>query len=306
MPATEAQKQAARKWNEANAAERYDQLKILLDKGEKVSLKKHALEQGETLTDFVKRAIKEALERDKNPDAKEPVRNVSVDNDDTGEPENDGVTVTVHERPDYDNWRVGAKYSATVGFSASVHRHAEKMEETFEEFVDRAVYETKKRDEQKKELEGVADFYDVFTFSVMQHLHSTNETPTEFIMRAVKETVEDDKKTNYRKPKPTLEEVHEKWPILKERYNAGVVVEGRKKKVIKKKAANETEYKDGFSVQDEEKVEKKRDPKWEEANKKAWAAALRDEEMGVRGTRIYKAEEQSSHLSMTRFFMYAR
>ena len=66
MPSTESQKKAARKWNGANAAERYDQLKILVDKGEKLSLKKHALEQEETLTDFVKRAIKETMERDKN------------------------------------------------------------------------------------------------------------------------------------------------------------------------------------------------------------------------------------------------
>ena len=65
MPSTEAQKRAARKWNQANSAERYDQIKILLGKGEKAPLKIHAIQQKESLTDFVKRAIRETMERDR-------------------------------------------------------------------------------------------------------------------------------------------------------------------------------------------------------------------------------------------------
>ena len=61
MPVTKAQQRATAKYRAAN----YDQLKIEVKKGQKVDLKAHAAEMGESLNGFVNRAIREAMERDK-------------------------------------------------------------------------------------------------------------------------------------------------------------------------------------------------------------------------------------------------
>ena len=262
MPATEAQKKAARKWNETNVAERYDQLKILVDKGEKLSLKKHALEQEETLTDFVKRAIKETLERDKS-----------------------GETIKAAEEPAI-NRGDDSLLTLPIEFR-------EDPEETIREYMERAIEEKRAYVAHGFEFR-IADLGDSYNRNIKQHLERTGEGFFEFLYRAIYEVIEFDKEVRERekgKPKMTLEELHRKYPRLADRHNAGVVVEERKKKVIKKKAANEMEYKDGFSVQDEGEVEKKRDPKREEGNKRAWAAAERDEDMNINDTRVYRAED---------------
>jgi len=60
-PASEARKKATAKYN----AKTYDRLEIIVKKGNKEELKTHAAECGESLNGFVNRAIKEAMERDK-------------------------------------------------------------------------------------------------------------------------------------------------------------------------------------------------------------------------------------------------
>ena len=49
----------------AKYKETKDELRIAVDKGRKDELKAHAAARGESLNGFVKRAINEALERDK-------------------------------------------------------------------------------------------------------------------------------------------------------------------------------------------------------------------------------------------------
>ena len=62
---TEAQKQSAKKWDAANL----DRLSLALPKGDKERIKAHAVERGESVNGFIKRAIDEAMERDKSPAA---------------------------------------------------------------------------------------------------------------------------------------------------------------------------------------------------------------------------------------------
>jgi len=60
-PASEAQKRATMKYMKNN----YDRIELKVPKGEKEDLKAHAQQRGESLNGFIKRAIAEALERDK-------------------------------------------------------------------------------------------------------------------------------------------------------------------------------------------------------------------------------------------------
>ena len=57
---SEARKRANEKYN----AKAYDQVKILVKKGEREHLKAHAEKQGESLNRFINRAIDETIERD--------------------------------------------------------------------------------------------------------------------------------------------------------------------------------------------------------------------------------------------------
>ena len=60
MAITEAQKRATAKWRK----EKTDEIRFRVPKGERAVIQAHASRQGESTTAFIKRAIKEAMERD--------------------------------------------------------------------------------------------------------------------------------------------------------------------------------------------------------------------------------------------------
>ena len=60
MAASEAQKRAIAKWQK----EKVDEVKFRVPKGERALIQAHAKEQVESTTAFIKRAIREAMERD--------------------------------------------------------------------------------------------------------------------------------------------------------------------------------------------------------------------------------------------------
>ena len=60
MAISEAQQRAVAKYNAAN----YERVELRLKKGKKALLKFHAQTHGESLNEFVNRAIDEAMERD--------------------------------------------------------------------------------------------------------------------------------------------------------------------------------------------------------------------------------------------------
>lgn len=60
MAISEAQQRAVAKYNAAN----YERVELRLKKGKKGILKAHAEKRGESLNEFVNRAIDETLERD--------------------------------------------------------------------------------------------------------------------------------------------------------------------------------------------------------------------------------------------------
>lgn len=57
---SEAQRRAVAKYNAAN----YERIELRVKKGLKEAIKTHAEKRGETLNEFVNRAIKEAMERE--------------------------------------------------------------------------------------------------------------------------------------------------------------------------------------------------------------------------------------------------
>ena len=59
MPLSEAQKRANRKYEEKN----YERFQVMVRKGEKAAIQAFAKSNGESFNGFVKRAIKEAMER---------------------------------------------------------------------------------------------------------------------------------------------------------------------------------------------------------------------------------------------------
>ena len=60
MPASEAQKQASKKWNQ----EKVDSLHLRLKKGMREKIQQHAAKQNESVNVFATRAILETIERD--------------------------------------------------------------------------------------------------------------------------------------------------------------------------------------------------------------------------------------------------
>jgi len=64
MPISEAKKRSNKKWNDANMAERYDRIQIVVTRGKKPAIAAHAATHGETLSGFINRAIDETVERD--------------------------------------------------------------------------------------------------------------------------------------------------------------------------------------------------------------------------------------------------
>ena len=61
MAPTDAQKKATAKWN----AEKVDRIVFRVVKGQKEIIQRHAESQGESLSSFLNRAVKETIERDK-------------------------------------------------------------------------------------------------------------------------------------------------------------------------------------------------------------------------------------------------
>ena len=62
MPVSKAQQRATSKYKKSH----YDRLEMQVPKGEKESITEHAKEYDGTLNKFLNRAVKEAMERDKN------------------------------------------------------------------------------------------------------------------------------------------------------------------------------------------------------------------------------------------------
>ena len=62
MPASKAQQRAVAKYMKNN----YDEIKIRIAKGEKDKIKAHAETKGESVNGFIKRAIDETMEREKD------------------------------------------------------------------------------------------------------------------------------------------------------------------------------------------------------------------------------------------------
>lgn len=60
MAPTDAQKKATAKWN----AEKVDRIVFRVVKGQKEIIQRHAESQGESLSSFLNRAVKETIERD--------------------------------------------------------------------------------------------------------------------------------------------------------------------------------------------------------------------------------------------------
>ena len=60
MAYTQAQNKATQKYS----SKAYDQIKVLVKKGQRDVIKAHAEKQGESLNGFIKRDIDEAVERD--------------------------------------------------------------------------------------------------------------------------------------------------------------------------------------------------------------------------------------------------
>lgn len=67
MAPTDAQKRATAKWN----AEKVDRVIFRVAKGEKEVIQLHAESQGESLSAFLNRAVKETIERDKQKENRE-------------------------------------------------------------------------------------------------------------------------------------------------------------------------------------------------------------------------------------------
>ena len=62
MPVSKAQQRATSKYKKSH----YDRLEMQVPKGEKEIITEHATEYDGTLNKFLNRAVKEAMERDKN------------------------------------------------------------------------------------------------------------------------------------------------------------------------------------------------------------------------------------------------
>ena len=60
VPTTEAQRRASAKYR----AKKYDEIKLLVPKGDREGIRLHAVARAESLNGFVNRAIKETMARD--------------------------------------------------------------------------------------------------------------------------------------------------------------------------------------------------------------------------------------------------
>ena len=57
MPMSEAKRKSNKKWNDAHLKERYDRIQVLVQKGQKDVIKSSALARGETVNEYIRRAI---------------------------------------------------------------------------------------------------------------------------------------------------------------------------------------------------------------------------------------------------------
>lgn len=65
MPISEAKKRANKKWNDANIKELYDRINFVVKKGQREVIKEHAASMGESMSEFIVRAIQTTMENDK-------------------------------------------------------------------------------------------------------------------------------------------------------------------------------------------------------------------------------------------------
>ena len=61
----EAKKRANKKWNDANVKDLYDRINFVVKKGQRDIIKEHAASMGETMSEFIVRAIQTTMENDK-------------------------------------------------------------------------------------------------------------------------------------------------------------------------------------------------------------------------------------------------
>lgn len=65
VPMSEAKKRANKKWNDANVKDLYDRINFVVKKGQRDIIKEHAASMGETMSEFIVRAIQTTMENDK-------------------------------------------------------------------------------------------------------------------------------------------------------------------------------------------------------------------------------------------------
>ena len=65
MPLSEARKKANKKWNDANMKDKYDRIQLVVPKGQKNAIQAAAQAQGESLNEYIKKAVEARMEREK-------------------------------------------------------------------------------------------------------------------------------------------------------------------------------------------------------------------------------------------------
>ena len=64
MPLSEARKKANKKWNDEHLAERYDRIQIVVAKGQKEVIQSAAAVCGESVSEYIKKAVIQRMERE--------------------------------------------------------------------------------------------------------------------------------------------------------------------------------------------------------------------------------------------------
>ena len=63
MPLSEARKKANKKWNDANMKDKYDRIQLVVPKGQKNAIQAAAQAQGESVNEYIKKAVEARMER---------------------------------------------------------------------------------------------------------------------------------------------------------------------------------------------------------------------------------------------------
>lgn len=66
MPTSDAKKRAAKKWNDANRADRYDYIGVLAPKGQKAIIAQAAQASGESVSQYILTAVQARLDSEQN------------------------------------------------------------------------------------------------------------------------------------------------------------------------------------------------------------------------------------------------